>query len=156
MTKNHLRRKIKQMIEKIFKKLVNKETILYTIFGVATSVLNVAMFHGLDLLGMEYKLANLITLITVKLAAYICNKNFVFKSKCNNFLELVMEFGRFVFWRGATMILDYVGLIFLVEIVHMKKLYGKIIVTVFVIALNYVTGKKHVFKNQVKEETDNV
>ena len=151
MTGIHLRRKIKQMIEKIFKKLVNKETILYTIFGVATSVLNVAMFHVLDLLGMEYKLANLITLITVKLAAYICNKNFVFKSKCNNFLELVMEFGRFVFWRGATMILDYVGLIFLVEIVHMKKLYGKIIVTVFVIALNYVTGKKHVFKNQVNE-----
>ena len=87
--------------------MINKETILYTVFGVATSILNVAMFHVLDLIGVEYKLANLLTLITVKLAAYICNKNFVFKSKCNNFMELLMEFGRFVFWRGATMIIDY-------------------------------------------------
>ena len=106
------------------------------------------MFHGLVLVGMEYKLANLLTLITVKLAAYICNKNFVFKSKCANFIELLKEFARFVFWRGATMILDYVGLILLVEIVHMPKLYGKIIVTVAVIVINYFTGKKHVFKNK--------
>ena len=135
-------------MEKLIKKFINRETILYGIFGVATSVLNVVMFHGLVLVGMEYKLANLLTLITVKLAAYICNKNFVFKSKCANFIELLKEFARFVFWRGATMILDYVGLILLVEVVHMPKLYGKIIVTVAVIVINYFTGKKHVFKNK--------
>ena len=128
-------------LEKLFKKFVNRETILYGVFGVATSLLNVLMFHGLVLIGMDYKLSNLITLITVKLAAYICNKNFVFKSKCQSFVELV-------FWRGATMILDYVGLIFLVEIVNMPKLYGKIIVTIAVIVINYFTGKKHVFKNR--------
>ena len=135
------------MIEKIFKKLFNKETGLYTIFGVLTSVLNVVMFGLLVRLGMAYRVANIITLITVKLAAYLCNKNFVFKSHCANFLELLKEFGRFVFWRGATMILDYVGLIFLVEVVSLPKLVGKVIVTVLVIAINYVTGKRHVFKS---------
>ena len=140
------------MIDKILKKLINKETKLYTIFGILTSIENVLMFDIILRLGMAYRIANIITLITVKLTAYLCNKNFVFKSHCKNFLELLMEFGRFVFWRGATMLLDYFGLIFLVEIVNMPKLIGKIIMTVFVIAVNYVTGKKHVFKNQPKNQ----
>ncbi|QFJ56068.1 GtrA family protein [Pseudobutyrivibrio xylanivorans] len=136
------------MIEKIYKKLVNKETGLYTIFGVLTSIQNVLMFDILLHFGMAYRIANIITLITVKLTAYICNKNFVFKSHCANFLELLKEFGRFVFWRGATMLLDYFGLIFLVEVVGAPKLIGKVVMTVFVIAVNYVTGKRHVFKNK--------
>ena len=136
------------MFDKIIKKLINKETKLYTIFGVLTSIQNVVMFDVLLRLGMAYRPANIITLITVKLTAYLCNKNFVFKSHCANFIELLKEFGRFVFWRGATMLLDYFGLIFLVEIVNMPKVIGKIIMTVFVIAVNYVTGKRHVFKNK--------
>lgn len=135
------------MFKKIYKKLVNKETILYTVFGVLTSVENIVMFAVLLKLGMAYRIANIITLITVKLTAYLCNKNFVFKSHCSSFSELLKEFGRFVFWRGATMLLDYFGLIFLVEIVDMPKLIGKVIMTVFVIAVNYITGKRHVFKH---------
>ena len=135
------------MFKKIYKKLVNKETILYTVFGVLTSVENIVMFAVLLKLGMAYRIANIITLITVKLTAYLCNKNFVFKSHCSSFIELLKEFGRFVFWRGATMLLDYFGLIFLVEVVDMPKLIGKVIMTVFVIAVNYITGKRHVFKH---------
>ncbi|SDB53386.1 Putative flippase GtrA (transmembrane translocase of bactoprenol-linked glucose) [Pseudobutyrivibrio sp. YE44] len=140
------------MKEKILKKLVNRETMLYTIFGVLTSLQNIAMFAILLKLGMAYKVANIITLITVKLTAYLCNKNFVFKSHCANLWELTKEFARFVFWRGATMLLDYFGLIFLVEIVKMPELIGKVIMTVFVIAVNYVTGKRHVFKNKEVQE----
>ena len=139
------------MLKKLIRKIVNRETILYTFFGVTTSVLNVVMFHGLVIMGLEYKTANLITLITVKVAAYICNKNFVFKSKCERFIDLLKEFGRFVFWRGATMVLDYVGLIVLVEYIKIPKLYGKIIVTVAVVIINYFTGKKHVFKDSIGE-----
>ncbi len=135
------------MLDKFIKKLINKETKLYTIFGILTSIENVLMFDILLRFGMAYRIANIITLITVKLTAYLCNKNFVFKSHCANFIELLKEFGRFVFWRGATMLLDYFGLIFLVEVVDMPKTIGKVIMTVLVIAVNYVTGKRHVFKN---------
>ncbi len=135
------------MFDKLLKKLINKETKLYTIFGILTSIENVLMFDILLRFGMAYRIANIITLITVKLTAYLCNKNFVFKSHCANFIELLKEFGRFVFWRGATMLLDYFGLIFLVEVVDMPKTIGKVIMTVLVIAVNYVTGKRHVFKN---------
>lgn len=132
--------------KRLINKLINRETILYAVFGVLTSLLNYYLFKVLLELGMDYKIGNLITLIVVKLAAYICNKNFVFKSHCQSFLELCKEVLRFVFARGATALIDYFGLILLVELFRFDKLYSKIFVTVLVIVINYVVGKKHVFK----------
>lgn len=132
-------------MKKLIKKFVNRETILYGVFGVGTSVLNVVLFRILISV-MDYKVANLITLIVVKLAAYLCNKNIVFQSKCANFLELVKEFIRFVIARGATALIDYFGLILLVEVFNANKMISKIFITVLVIVINYFVGKKHVFK----------
>jgi len=131
------------------KKLINSETILYGVFGILTSLLNYFLFKFL-LSAMDYKLANIITLIVVKLAAYICNKNFVFKSHCDTFLELCKEMIRFVFARGATALIDYFGLILLVELFHFNELHSKIFVTILVIVINYIVGKKHVFKDTRK------
>ena len=36
-------------------KVINKETILYTVFGILTSVLNVLLFQILLFLNFEYK-----------------------------------------------------------------------------------------------------
>ena len=134
-------------IKKIFAKLVNRETIAYGIFGVLTTLLNIVLFNVLLYVDMEYKIANLITLVVVKLAAYVCNKNFVYKSRCKNFTELCKEFLRFVFARGATALIDYFGLIFLVEVMLLNKSFSKVFVTVLVIVINYVVGKTHVFKS---------
>ena len=131
----------------MIKKLFNRETSMYAVFGVLTSIENVVLFRILLAFGIEYRIANLITLIVVKLTAYVCNKNFVFKSHCESIWALLAELGRFVFWRGATALIDYFGLILLVELLHMPKLPGKIIVTVLVIVINYITGKKQVFKS---------
>ena len=131
----------------IKKKLINKETILYGITGIGTSILNVALFQVLIKIGIEYKIANIITLVVVKAASYICNKFIVFRSHADTFVELTKEIGRFIIARGATMLIDYLGLIFLVEYLHIAKFSGKCLVTVLVIVLNYVIGKKHIFKN---------
>ena len=127
-------------------KIINRETVLYGIFGVLTSLLNIALFKILLMLSVEYKIANFFTLIVVKLVAYICNKNFVFQSKTGNWIELAKEFGRFIIARGATMLIDYLGLIALVEICGFEKMPSKIFLTVLVIVINYFVGKKHVFK----------
>lgn len=112
-----------------------------------TSALNIALFSLLVWLNLDYKIANFITLVVTNLAAYICNKNFVFRSKTGNWMSLVQEFGKFLVARGATMVLDYVGLILLIELAGTNKLYGKIIVTMAVITINYFVGKEYVFKN---------
>lgn len=131
--------------KKLYKKVVNKETILYSFFGILTSVENIVLFKLLLLLKIEYQPANLLTLIVVKLTAYICNKNFVFKSKTENIKELLKEFSRFVVARGATMLIDYFGLIFFVEILNLNIFYSKCFFTILVIIINYFVGKKHVF-----------
>lgn len=61
-------------------KLINRETVLYGIVGVGTSLLNIGLFQFLVYIKMDYRQANLLTLVIVKLAAYICNKNLVFQS----------------------------------------------------------------------------
>lgn len=136
----------------LINKFVNRETILYSIFGVMTSVLNIVLFSFLVWLNLDYKIANFITLVVTKLAAYVCNKNFVFRSKTGSWMNLAREFGRFLIARGATMVLDYVGLIVLVELAGMNKLYGKVIVTIAVIIINYFVGKGYVFKSEGKND----
>ena len=59
----------------------HREIVLYAVVGVATTILNIGLFyllvHGA---GMDYKWGNLITLITVKAAAFFGNKLIVFQS----------------------------------------------------------------------------
>lgn len=124
------------------------QIILYIIFGIITSILNVLCFSILVNIGLKYQISNIITLIIVKIVAYICNKKYVFKSKCKNIKELIKEFYNFILWRGITLLIDYFGLIIIIETTNIDKKISKIIVTILVIIINYITGKKYVFKNK--------
>lgn len=139
---------------KQIKKIVNRETVLYGIVGICTSVLNVLLFQIFLFINMNYRPANIITLLIVKLTSYICNKNLVFQSHTGNIYELLKEFGRFLIARGATMIIDYLGLIFMVEILDIRAFISKCVVTLFVIILNYFIGKKHVFKSNAQSSKE--
>ncbi|WP_164473044.1 GtrA family protein [Clostridium sp. E02] len=127
-------------------RILNSDKVLYGVFGIITSILNIVLFQVLIWTGLDYRYSNFITLVVVKLAAYLCNKNFVFQSKSGSRLELLKEFCRFVVARGATMIIDYFGLIFMAENLRADKFISKCLITVLVIAINYFVGKKHVFK----------
>jgi len=135
-------------------KLINRETVLYGIVGVGTSLLNIGLFQFLVYIKMDYRQANLLTLVIVKLAAYICNKNLVFQSHTGSLWGLTKEFVRFLIARGATMLIDYFGLIIMVEILDAGKLISKCIITAIVIIMNYFIGKKHVFKDCLQAERE--
>lgn len=138
----------KKSLKNYLNKIFNKETILYGIFGVLTTVLNIGLYEVLIRFSINYKSANFVTLIVTKLAAYIVNKLFVFESKTENFSELCKEFGRYVVTRGATMLIDYFGLILLVDFLGYNKSICKYITTILVVVINYFLGKKHVFVNK--------
>ena len=129
------------------KKYINREVISYLIIGLITTLINIGLFSLLCLI-LDYKISNIITLVFVKIIAYILNKLFVFKTKCNSIKELLLEFIKFIFFRIITLLVDYFGLIILVEVLSVNKLIGKIIVVVFVIILNYIFSKKYVFKEK--------
>ena len=122
--------------------LVNQKTISYVFFGVLTSLLNIFLFKFLSNLGVPYQISNLITLIIVKLTSYIVNKIFVFKSEIKGFIPVLKEFFLFMISRAFTMLIDYIGLIFLVETIHLEPDLSKIILTVLVIIINYFLGDK--------------
>lgn len=142
--------KIKNLIKK------HKEFISYGFFGGLTTLLHFLMFYVLIKIGIKYYIANIITLITIKTLAYILNKLFVFKTKCKNKKELFKEIFKYIISRLFTMILDYFGLILLVEVFNMNELLGKGIILILVIIINYFLCKLFVYKKEVvKDERNN-
>ena len=134
-------------MKKIKQLLNNKEVLLYIVFGLLTTIINIGLFYILNKIGIIYIVSNIIALIIAKTTAYLCNKFFVFKKRCKNKKELTKEIISFIFWRSFTMLVDFFGLILLVDVFDFNKMIGKIIVTTIVITINYFTSKKIVFKN---------
>ena len=123
-----------------------KEFIRYVFWGVVTTLFHFVFFWLLNKVGLMYIIANVIAIITTKVLAYLCNKFFVYRSKCSNFKELLREMFSFILSRGFTFLIDFFGLILLVDYLHIGKYIGKAIVLIVVVIINYVLGKKFVFK----------
>ena len=71
----------------------------------------------------------------------------MFETKCKNKLELSKEIIKYTISRLLTMIVDYLGLIILVEVFNINEIIGKIIVVTTVVVLNYILSKYYVYKN---------
>ena len=145
------------------KKLLNRETILYIAFGVATTVVNYVVFHLLYnvLWNQENSLiANAAAFVAAVIFAFVVNKLFVFESKSWNAATLKREVPSFLAARIGSFGIEEAGL-FLAEKVF--KLGGVIAITLggteldwitvikvalafIVVALNYVFCKLFVFK----------
>lgn len=145
------------------KKLLNRETILYLVFGVATTVVNYIVFYLVyDLMfGQDNSLvANCAAFIVAVIFAFVVNKMFVFESKSWGFEALRREVPSFLAGRIGSFLIEEAGL-FLCE--HVWKLNGvvllsvagmeldgitvaKLALSVIVVILNYVFCKFFVFK----------
>lgn len=129
-----------------------KKIISYIFFGVLTTFINILVYRVLLNLQVDYRISNLVAMITCKVAAYITNKLFVFQSHCSSKKELLKEMLNFIFARSGTGLVDYFGLIFLVQGLKMSQIYAKYLMQVIVIILNYVLSQKFVFKSKEERE----
>ena len=145
------------------KKLLNRETILYIIFGVATTVVNYIVFHLLYnvLWHQNHSLAaNAAAFVAAVIFAFVVNKLFVFESRSWDTATLKREIPSFLGARIGSFGIEEAGL-FLAEKVF--RLGGVIAITLggtsfdwitvvkialafVVVALNYVFCKLFVFK----------
>ncbi len=128
-----------------------KQFIKYGIGGVITTLLHILLFWVLIKIGIKYYIANIITLITIKTLSYFINKIFVFKTKCSTKTELFKEVTKYIFSRLFTMVIDYFGLILLVEVFKLNEMIGKTIILIVVVIINYFLCKKYVYKKGEKE-----
>lgn len=144
-------RKFENIFWKIMKKLFFREFITYGIFGVMTTLVNILVFQLLwKEMGIIYGIANIIAVLAAKVFAYLTNKCFVFRSHCANIRELLMEIIRYIFARGFTGLIDIFGMLFAVEILMADEMIAKYIIQVIVIVLNYIFGKRLVFRGNEK------
>ena len=84
-----------------------KEQILYIVFGVLTTAINIIAFFACSrLINLGLIPSNIIAWILSVLFAFVTNKIYVFNSKNYNFSVVLRELIDFVISRGATGILD--------------------------------------------------
>lgn len=146
---------MKSKIEKLVKKVLTKEIMLYGIFGVLTTVANLLVFWILEsILNWNENVSNIIAIIISILFAYFTNRIWVFNSQATNFKEKFNEFIRFISGRCVTMIIEFVGC-FLLFKTPIPTMVGKLTITVIVIILNFFISKFFAFKNNGKEDIKN-
>lgn len=138
-----------RMNKSFFRKLINRQTILYSFFGLLTTILNIILFQVLTA-SMDYKSANIITLVIVKLVSYIVNKCYVFRSSAVTFWAICKEFGMFMVTRGFTMLIDFFGVILFVEVLGFDPKLSKYFFVAIIVVINYFFGIK-VFKSDIRK-----
>lgn len=138
-------------MKELMKKVLTKEVILYIVFGVLTTVVNLASFYVMDsLLGWDKNVSNIIAIILAVLVAYVTNKDLVFHSEAKTAKEKLYEFFKFIAGRAFTMVIEFVGCWLLFQ-TPIPEMISKCIVTVVVIILNFFISKFFAFKKNNKQ-----
>lgn len=143
--------KEKSKISQLLKKVLNKEVIMYLIFGVLTTVVSLLVYYGCIYTflnpenAVQLQIANIISWIAGVAFAYITNRKFVFESNESNQLK---EISKFVTSRLATLFLDMIIMFIGVTCLHGNDKIVKLISQVLVIIGNYIFSKLFVFKKK--------
>lgn len=128
-----------------------KRIIVYGIFGVLTTIVNVAIYH------MCYEFAQIGNIISTVIAwffavafAFITNKLFVFESKAMDIKTIICEAFKFFSCRIGTGIIEVGFMAVFVDILNFDGTIMKLITNFVVIVLNYILSKLVIFKKEVK------
>ena len=137
---------MRKLIE-LYKKY--SEIINYLIVGVLTTLVSIVIYAVFTkVFHVNYMISNVISWIGSVSFAYVTNKVFVFKSKCDNDMDVLIEIYQFFKYRVFSFIIDILLMYLFVELVNIDDMIAKIIVQVIVIVLNYVFSKLFVFKKK--------
>ena len=123
--------------------------ILYAVFGVFTTVVNLVVYHLCYYeAGMSNLLSNVFAWVMAVTFAYLTNKSWVFESKSWSWSVLRVEVPAFVSCRLATGIMDLAIMYISVDILGWHAMLMKFLSNVLVILLNYVFSKLVIFKKR--------
>ena len=98
-------KKLKDMILRFYQ----NDVIRYVFFGGCTTLVNLVCFFVLRKCGLELNIANLISIITAILFAYVVNSRFVFQDKCETLRDHFRPFCKFISARLVTMVIEVGG-----------------------------------------------
>lgn len=137
---------MKRLID-LYKKY--SEIINYLIVGVLTTLVSIIIYWVFTkLFHVNYMISNIISWIGSVSFAYITNKKFVFKSKCDSEKDVFIEVYQFFKYRVFSLVIDIFLMYLFVEVFNIDDMIAKVIVQFIVIALNYIFSKLFVFKKK--------
>ncbi len=135
-----------EKIKALIKKVCTKEVILYIVFGILTTVVNLGTFYIMNsLLLWDENVSNIIAIVLAVLFAYITNKDLVFHSEARKIKERLIQFFKFMLGRAFTMVVEFFGCLVLFQ-TSIPNIVSKCLVTVVVIVLNFFISKFFAFK----------
>lgn len=123
-----------------------KELTAYGIFGVLTTLVNLAVYNLAMWAGLSYGLANTLAFVISVLFAFFTNRSYVFLSQRMGLRAIFLEMCHFFAARMLTFTVETAGLWFMIDWLRMGTSLPKYLMTVVVILLNYIISKRIVFK----------
>ena len=135
-----------ELIQTLFAKFVNYETISYLIVGVLTTVISIGTF-ALCYRKLKWStvVSNIISWIVAVSFAYVANKVFVFQSPSWEMAVITKEIIGFVSARLLTLGFDIAFIYITVDKLHWNDILCKIGSNVVIIIVNYVASKLFIF-----------
>ena len=114
-----------------------QEPIRYMIVGGGTTIINYGLFLLLTAANMHYLTSNMVAWIGSVTFSYLANSGWVYSATSHRCFQEAFAFATS---RAFSLGLETVLLFTIVEAVDMSELCAKIIVSVVVITVNYITG----------------
>jgi putative flippase GtrA len=129
--------------------MVYREIAAYGIFGVLTTLVNIAAYWLLaHPLGISTIFSTVIAWTAAVLFAYATNRRWVFHSGARTRREILKELLAFFACRIATGVLDVALMYVFVELLGFNDLYVKTASNIIVIVGNYLASKWIIFKEE--------
>lgn len=132
----------------------HREIIAYIICGGATTLVSLVTYYMFAEFvfdinnAFELQVINVLSWIISVAFAFVTNRIFVFQSKASP----IKEFFKFYMARIGTLLIDMLLMYLFVTICSLNDMVVKTVVQIVVIVLNYVFGKKMVFKGENRNE----
>lgn len=124
-----------------------KEVILYLVFGVLSTVINIVSFWLFNDIGhIDYKISNIIAWALAVIFAFITNKVLVFESTNKNKQENTKEALSFLIARLFSLVVDMIIMIVMIDMLKLGNILSKVVANVVVVIINYIFSKFIIFK----------
>ena len=126
-----------------------KETISYLIFGILSTIVNIATYVFFSrIIKINFIISNIIAWFVAVIFAYITNKFFVFESKNINIKFILKEITSFMSLRIVSGLTELILMYIMINIMLINDFIVKIITNIVVVILNFIFSKLIIFKNK--------
>ena len=136
---------MKEKLSGLFGKVVNRETVLYLVFGVLTTLVDWICYPVMRHFGHSVAVSQFIAWAAAVLFAFVTNKSMVFQSYSLNPPVVLKELASFVACRAFSGALTIAGMVVMVDWLCVNEWLSKAFVSAVSLVLNYIFSKWFIF-----------